>query len=344
MSNVIKPGDDFQYYVPGAIYWNDFPETRARQNSKISTSPDTDWMDHVRETHGVADRALMVSCGNGWVERDLFRKSAIKYAYGFDIMPALIDDAKNEAEKVGMPSDYVLADGNNLDIGQSDFNIIVNNGAVHHIAFINRHLYRLSGLLAKDGLYVINDYTGPHRNQYDWETLSAIVRTNARLPKKYQIQVGYAHMPTMLGTDPTEAIHAELQMAMTRRYFTIEQEVKLGGGVAYTLLFGNKTLYVERETDEGRAALDLIFAADDELLSRHPVSNLFTFAVCRPKSRSELSQSLLDLWEAEEVEREAAAAANSGRYYPPTDLELIYNDLADARYLNSVYEMQLKDR
>jgi hypothetical protein len=43
-------------------------------------------------------------------------------------------------------------------------------------------------------------------------------------------------------------------------------------------------------------------------------------------------QSILDLWTAEESDREAAAAQNGGRYYPATALELIYNEIADCEY------------
>jgi hypothetical protein len=55
---------------------------------------------------------------------------------------------------------------------------------------------------------------------------------------------------------------------------------------------------------------------------------LFTFAVCTPKSALP-PQPVLDLWTAEENERELHASRNGGRYYPPTALELMYNQMLE---------------
>jgi hypothetical protein len=124
-------------------------------------------------------------------------------------------------------------------------------------------------------------------------------------------------------------------MDVTRRYFDIEQEIQLGGGVAYTLLFGNGNLYRDQHTDVGSKIIEDILAADSELLARHPSSNLFTFAVCRPKAILS-PQPILDCWRAEENEREAYAVRNGGRYYPPTILELIYNEMFDVKDQNRI--------
>jgi hypothetical protein len=41
-------------------------------------------------------------------------------------------------------------------------------------------------------------------------------------------------------------------------------------------------------------------------------------------------------WENEENRRESLAADNGGRYYSPTALEIIYDEMADLRYRLSV--------
>jgi hypothetical protein len=69
-------------------------------------------------------------------------------------------------------------------------------------------------------------------------------------------------------------------------------------------------------------------ALDAAFLAAHPDSNLFTFAVCTPKSALP-PQPVLDLWTAEENERELHASLNGGRYYPPTALELMYNHMLE---------------
>jgi hypothetical protein len=193
---------------------------------------------------------------------------------------------------------------------------------MHHIAYIDRLTRQMARFLKPGGIYVVNDYTGPHRNQYGWEAVSRCAELNHSLPEAYRARLGYAHVPTMLAHDPTEAIHSELQMDVLRRYFDIVTHVRFGGALAYSLLFQNHLLYRDQRTERGAACIGRILAADQEFLNERPESNLFTFAICTPKAAPP-RQKQLDSWTREEMEREARARDNGGRYYPPTALELI---------------------
>jgi len=97
-------------------------------------------------------------------------------------------------------------------------------------------------------------------------------------------------------------------------------------------LYDNRRLHAEQHTEEGRAALELIMKADADVLVSDPDFNFFSFFVARPKKAGAIEPALRLRWQAEENEREARAASNGGRYYPPNALELIYNELADADY------------
>jgi hypothetical protein len=167
-----------------------------------------------------------------------------------------------------------------------------------------------------------------------WSTL---VEFNATLPEPFrQKQLAYPHIKTMLQMDPTEAVHSELQLEVMKRYFDIEQFVPLGGPIAYHILFGNHALFEARDTNEGRAALRRILATDRDFAMANPHTNLFAFWVARPKLDGSPSQADVSRWQAEEDEREARAAAQCGRYYPATALEIIYNEMSDLRYALSV--------
>lgn len=332
---VIRPSEGFDYYLPDTILWNNFQAEIDKEALAISGSVNEGWIGHVRDAYGVQGKALFVSCGNGWVERACFQHGVIREAWGFDVMAESIATAKAEAARIGLPATYEVLDGNDLQLDWSGFDMIVNNGSVHHIAYIDRFLRRLRPLLKEGGLYVIMDYTGPHRNQYEWKSWSKALELNNSLPEKYRKRLRYPHMPTMLALDPTEAVHSELQMSVTRRYFDVEHEVRLGGGVGYEIMNGNRELLRDQHTSEGRDAIKAILAADAAMTAEDPASNLFTFAVCRPK-KTLPAQGVLDRWAAEEEEREAHAARNGGRYYPPTAVELIYNELANAEYALSL--------
>ena len=57
-------------------YWNDIPLVAREINRRFTGSPDTDWPDtdwiaHFSNlTNRVFKKALVINCGNGWVERD----------------------------------------------------------------------------------------------------------------------------------------------------------------------------------------------------------------------------------------------------------------------------------
>ena len=325
-----KPSDDFNYYA-GDIYWNNFNEVLRRQNIMISGDGSKSWGDYVRDKYGRRDRGFFFNCGNGWVERDCFAKGLIKEAIAFDIMPKSVAEAREAASSVGMPATYLERDANTFEPEGISCDLIVNVGAMHHVSHINR-LTEILARIAQGGIYVGYDYTGPHRNQHGWDMWSEIVQMNARLPEKYRATVRYAHMPTMLAQDPSEAVHSELQMEVLHRHFDVLEAVKLGGSIAYHLLFNNRPLHSDQSTPEGANVIRQILDADLELMQRNPDCNLFTFFVARPRAEHELSREQRSRWQLAEQAREAASRLKGGRYYPPTALEIIYSELADVEW------------
>jgi radical SAM protein with 4Fe4S-binding SPASM domain len=236
-----------------------------------------------------------------------------------------VEEAQGRAEAIGLPARYFVADANTVCLDNNTYDIIVNVGAMHHVAYINRLTEMLAQAAGEHGLYVGFDYVGPHRNQYSWNIWSSLLAVNERLPAQYRRVLRYAHVPTMLSIDPSEAIHSELQISTLLRHFTVLDYVRLGGGVAYELLYDNKRLHADQHTPTGRVTLELIMRADTDALTTDPDFNLFSFFVAKPKRLDPVEVASQLAWRAEENEREARAVADGGRYYPPTPLETIYN-------------------
>jgi len=333
---VVQPSAKFEYYT-GAIYWNDFEIVQRHFNQAISGDPLKNWIQHVRDKMGCFDNSLFVNCGNGWVERDLFREKLVQNVVGFDISETLIDAAASEAGKIGMPYVYMVGDANRIDLDGIDVDLVVNHGAMHHVAYIDRLTRQLYKVLGKSGVYVAFDYTGAHRNQYSWEAWSSTVELNASLPKRFRAELAYPHLKTMLHTDPTEAIHSELQIDVLKRYFHLQQFVPLGGSLAYHILYQNTRLHNEQHSPEGAETLQRIMNADRAFTAATPASSLFSFWVANPKPGVLDDQKALVEWEYEENLREDQALENGGRYYPESALEIIYEEIADLRYRLSLH-------
>jgi SAM-dependent methyltransferase len=222
-------------------------------------------------------------------------------------------------------------DTNTGDFGQFEFDWAINHAAFHHIAFLDRAVRNLAKAMKPEGLLICYDYTGPDRNQYPWEVWSAMLELNELLPEQFKANMNYPHMPTILHSDPTEAVHSSDILKIVSRYFRIKEIRPLGGALAYELLYGNKALHVAQHTDLGRETINMIIAADETWTNFDPEKSFFNFWVAAPYPKDQHSQVQLDAWTAEEAEREERASANNMRYAPPNALELIYNRLSDLK-------------
>ena len=287
-------------HYKGDVYWNDFELVQQYINNAISSDEQVDWMQHLKSLYDNFDSAFFPSCGNGWVERELFSLGIFNTATGLDIGESMIGIAKAEAEILHMPSNYFLSDINSYNFDEMEFDLVVNHAAMHHVAMINKVSCQLAKVISGNGIYVGFDYIGPHRNQYPWEIWKALVEFNATLPLKYQADLIYPHMETMLHTDPTEAIHSELIIEVMTRYFDIIQFSQLGGALAYQILYQNKNLYDDQLTIEGRAVLKKIIEADKKLTQECPDSTFFAFWLARPKVTDFPSEQLIEKWQSEE--------------------------------------------
>jgi ubiquinone/menaquinone biosynthesis C-methylase UbiE len=327
----VRPSEDFNYYR-GDIYWNNFDAVNVHHNRIITGRPHVGWQQYTRERYGVAKKGLFVHCGNGWVERDCFRSGLIESVVGTDISEDLIATARTKAQEAGLPAQYQTADTNKFDFSTLEFDWAFNHAAFHHIAHIDAAVRSIWRAMPVEGFLVAYDYTGPHRNQYPWESWSAMVELNGALPQKYRVDLRYPHLRTMLATDPTEAIHSELILEVCRRYFDFQEIRPLGGGIAYQLLYNSKALHADQHTPDGAEIISRIIQADSAYTANSAERSFFNYWVAAPKPVRALDPTLLDRWSLEEEKRELAARRMGQRYGTPEALELIYNEIADLRW------------
>ncbi len=314
------------YY--GADYWNDLPQVRRHLNQLITADPERIWMQHVTDRVGkVFDRALILNCGNGNVERGLVIHGVVKEAVGIDYSPSLLDEARREAVEAGLPLTYHQMDTNTGAFPDGPFDVVVNYAAGHHIAKIDKVFRAVCGLLPEDGWFINHDYVGPHRNQYGYRAWDAAWQLNRRSPEAFRQNMAYPHLPTMLATDPTEAIHSELILSTFDRYFTLEEEIPLGGALAYPLLTHNAGIFAD--TNGAGPWIDMVVDADRAYCTTNPDDGLFAFFTGRPNKAALADEPTLAAWAAEEDAREGGAT--EGEYYPRSALQDLMIELESQR-------------
>lgn len=322
---VIQAGSSDFYYRDR--YWNEHPLVIEYLNRRATDVAHPGWIHHLLQHRDGRpfERALILNCGNGWVERDLLQHGVIRSAVGIDILPDLLDQAKTAAE--GLALTYRHADINALDADTLDgpFDLVVNHAAAHHIAFIDRVFRQIAALLRPDGTFVSWDYVGPHRNQYPEDLWHAAERVNATLPEPFRCDLRYPHLEGMLRGDPSEAVHSELIVPTMERYFDLDHSRRLGGPIGYLLLTHNPAL-LDADHEASDPLVQRILEADADLVDADPTTNLFAYIIARPKADGP-DPTTLARYAAEEDERERAASANGGQYYPLTPLAKRYHPI-----------------
>ncbi len=325
--------DSSVYYATG--YWNDLPQVEAYLHRRVSGDPAVPWYEHLRRSTGVTRfrKALVLNCGNGWVERELYAAGLFDEAVGVDISADLLETARKEAAAGDLPLRYYERDINTADFPEDGYDLVVNYAAAHHIAYLDKVLRKVCEVLPEDGVFASSDYVGAHRNQYPYASWSAAYDLNQSLPEEFRCDLRYPHLPTMIAGDPTEAIHSELILETTRRYFDVAEYAAMGGALAYPVLTFNSGVHGSSGPARD-AVVDRVVAADDAYTTAHPDSTLFAFFWGRPRKAVLSDEASLTAWTAEEEARESAAAGNGGEYYPLTALQALTQELETLRVYN----------
>ena len=302
-----KPTNAKVYYQ--GLYWNDLPEVREYMSQNLTGDKNKWWTTDFQERFAPSPfqfkKALFLCDGNGWLSREFIDKKIVKQAVSFDWSADLLAEA--ESKKGKRTIQYFQADVNTISFKAGEFDLIVNNAALHHVQYLNRLLHILASALQPDGLFVNFDYIGPQRNQYSFWHWRRIFAFNQKLPSKIQHEkLHYPHLPTMLATDPTEAIHSDQILETMSRYFDITEQHDTNGGLAYHLLTHNKKVFALKPL-ERKSLVKKILSMDQKLTAEHKVPVLFSYFIAQSKKQNSVPKHTIKRYLMQENSREKIA-------------------------------------
>ncbi|HFD11175.1 MAG TPA: class I SAM-dependent methyltransferase [Crenotrichaceae bacterium] len=295
-------------------YWNNIPIVLEYICENYTGNKQKWWIADFKERYCEQpfEHALVMMCGNGWVERELYDKGIARQFSAFDYLEDLLEKAR--AKKAGRRIHYFQADANLLELEENKYDLIVNVAAMHHVQYINRMCRMLCWALKPEGVFVNTDYIGPHRNQYSQRHWHYVKKINAQLPQQYRKQsLNKPRLGTMLHMDPSEAIHSELTIETITRYFDIVERHDTNGGVAYPLLTRNRNISKELTPDMEKW-VQYILQEDRKYTEAKKVPPLFSYFIAHPRKTVLQNDALLNACQLEENAREAKAAKRDGIY------------------------------
>jgi SAM-dependent methyltransferase len=310
-SSVVNDNPEIYY---SGTYWNDYKPVVEYMSRCFTGDPATWWEEDFQRRFCAEpfQSALFLNCGNGWVERKFIDKGMAASATAFDYSAELV--AAAEVAKEDRPITYFQADANTVDFGENRFDLVVNVAALHHVQKLDRLHRKLCEATRPRGLFVNFEYIGPARNQYGKQQWQIIEEQNAGLPERIRKErLLMPHLPTMLVTDPTEAIHSDLILDVQARYFDIFERHDTGGGIAYQLLTHNPKLQGIPEPELAELLRPLL-DTDWRLTQEGRVPAMFTYFLSRPRKEALRKRTRLWLHGLQEKGREGLARRRRGVY------------------------------
>lgn len=233
------------------LVWTASPVVKRYLHALVSGDPNCDWLTWVEAAHlrPRLDRALVLGCGSGWLERALAQRGRFRSIAACDFAPETVNRARLAAQVEGFSSsiDYMVLDLENEKLPPGPFDAIIANDVLHHITGLEALYTRIEGALAPGGKLVFNEYVGPNRFQYSDAHMEIVNRYLRLLPNRLRWDPITGRVlwkrervdPNRLAVDdPTEAVRSEDVLPLARRFFRAEKEYVYGGGLLNPLLFG----------------------------------------------------------------------------------------------------------
>ena len=270
-------------------YWNDLELVQKYINKNATGDENTIWQIDILarfKKHLPFNKVLIIGCGNGWVERQLYDLGIGLHFDAFDNTEKYLKEARSLAGNRDIH--YFKADINNLRLGESKYDAIFNVAVLHHTFRLSHTVWNLYKALKQNGLMFNFDYVGPTRNQYSNEHLTILQNINSQLPERFQSP--HALRPAKENFyfgDPTEAIHSDLVRPTIERFFDIIFQRDLNGGIAYQILWNNIDEFKKNDL-AAVGALEFLLKTDAKYTELKKVPVLFWYSAVTQKPKENI--------------------------------------------------------
>ena len=268
-------------------YWNDIPMVERYKNKLSTDDENTHWLNDILtrfKEYLPFKNILIVGCGNGWLERQLYEMKIGLHFDAFDVSQKYIDEAKKLSKN--MPINYFIEDINTMShIENKKYDAVFNFAILHHAAEIENATKRISEVLKPGGLIFNEEYVGPARNQYSDEHLEIMLEVMSDLPERFRSKHRLRPALANFRVEPSEAIHSDQVIPMFKKYFDIVYERNMNGGIAYMILWNNIEHFINYEDPESKKWFNYLLERDTYYSKEKRVPVLFWYGVGTSKNK-----------------------------------------------------------
>lgn len=187
-----KHWDSDPWNTGQVMFWLQHPSVQRRLAIKESGKPDGSWIDYTLETYFAGRlplaRCLSLGCGRGQVERTWAARNAFAACDAYDISPASIADAVAAANADGCTSiHFAVADINQIELPPQTYDAAWAVGSAHHFSNLEHIFAQVVRTLKPDGLFILHEYIGASRFQFDKRQRQVLEACLNLLPAEYRM-------------------------------------------------------------------------------------------------------------------------------------------------------------
>ena len=164
------------------------------------------WAEDIVVERYLADRpissVLSLCCGFGATEQHLVQRlSGVRVCQAVDVAPGAIAEARRRAEAAGLGEiiRYEVADLNSFTWSPDAFDLVVANGALHHLANLEDVLDGVRCTLAPGGVFYANEHIGAQHRRFSARQLELINAAAYLVPPDRRSRHPARHNPFAAG-------------------------------------------------------------------------------------------------------------------------------------------------
>lgn len=277
---------------PGSPFWVPSAALQRHLNRAATGDPGCDWLSYVCREHlpRRVERALVLGCGGGFLERALVRHYGFESILATDADPSAVDAAARQARRSGLGSiAYAVLDPARDALPAGPWKAIFASDVLHHTPSVEALYARIHEALAPGGRFVFSEYTGPPRFQHSDEEMEIVQRYFRLLPDRWRTHPDTGatlwrrerlDAARLARESPLEAAESDRLVPAARRAFAAEAELSGGGGLLHPLLSGLSRNYRDGSSEDERL-MEVLCAAEEHLVSLRQLEPVFTVFVGR---------------------------------------------------------------
>jgi SAM-dependent methyltransferase len=261
----------------------------------ISGSPDRGWFVWTAENFlqdKPYERALVLGCGCGNVERHAHILDLFEHFDAYDISKAAIQEAVRQSRKEEYSQRVIYRCENFIqtEFPAGAYDAVYMDMTLHHVKELERLLDKIRKTKKREACFILHEYIGPNRFQWSDVQIEEGNRILNLLPENLRVDYDTGEikrkferplLSQMIMNDPSEAIRSADIVNLVSSEFEQLARRDYGGTVLHPLLHNIIHNFRPESVPEHAEALDMLFEEEQKLIKKGVLQSDFALFVLR---------------------------------------------------------------